>query len=158
MNEITIRKAVGDDFDAIEELWKEFMDFHKAGDSHCTRSSDGLERFREFIAGHMTSDSVLLLVAEQNGDVVGYCIAKLAKYPPVYESRDYGAVSDLAVSAAHRRTGIGERLYLAAQAWFADRGIHRIEVGVALSNETSRAFWKKMGFSPYLTLAYRTIE
>ncbi len=157
MNEVTIRKAVADDLHAIGELWKEFMDFHKAGDSHFTRSADGHERFKEFITQHISSESACVWVAEKDGKVVGYCLAMLAKRPPVFGSLDYGAVFDLAVSGAYRRSGIGERLYLAAQTWFADHGIHRIEVAVALSNEVSRAFWKKMGFSPYLTKACKTI-
>ncbi len=157
MKKIIIRKAVCDDLKAIEELWKEFMDFHKAGDSYFTRSADGHERFKEFITRHMASEGSCVLVAEMDSKVVGYCLAMLAKRPPVFENLDYGAVFDVAVSGGYRRRGIGERLYLAAQKWFADHGIHRIEAGVALSNETSKAFWKKMGFSPYMMKVCKTI-
>jgi ribosomal protein S18 acetylase RimI-like enzyme len=133
------------------------MDFHKLRDSHFARSADGHERFEEFISGHMTSDMSCVLVAAQGITVVGYCLATLAKYPPVFENRDYGTVFDLAVTESCRRNGIGERLYHEAEAWFADRGIHRIEVRVAVSNETSTAFWKKMRFSPYMTTVFKNI-
>jgi len=72
-------------------------------------------------------------------------LATLAKYLPVFETRDYGTVFDLAVTKRCRRTGIGERLYHAAETWFADHGVHRIEIRVAMSNESSTSFWQKMG-------------
>lgn len=97
-NEARIKKATQSDLTAIGILWQEFMDFHKQRDSHFARSSDGHERFKEFIASHMTADTSCVLVAEQKGDIVGYCLATLAKYPPVFESRDYGTVFDLAVT------------------------------------------------------------
>jgi ribosomal protein S18 acetylase RimI-like enzyme len=157
MNKVSIRKAVVDDLNAIGNLWQEFMDFHKRCDPHYSRSTDGHDRFKEFISGHMTSDISCVLVAEQGTTVVGYCLATLAKYPPVFENRDYGMVFDLAVTELCRRKGIGERLFHEAEAWFADRGIHRIEVRVAVSNETSTAFWKKMGFNPYVTTVFKNI-
>ncbi|MFA5393038.1 MAG: GNAT family N-acetyltransferase [Candidatus Ratteibacteria bacterium] len=157
MNKVTIRKASVDDLNAIGNLWQEFMDFHKSRDPRFTRSADGHERFKEFISGHMTLDTSRVLVAEEDGKVVGYCLAKLAKYPPVFEKQDYGTVFDLAVTERCRRSGIGAKLYHVAQVWFAEHEIHRIELRVAVSNETSTAFWKKMGFSPYATTVSKNI-
>ena len=157
MNKVTIRKAVADDLNTIGNLWQEFMDFHKRRDPHFARSTNGHEQFKEFISGHMTSDTSCVIVANQDGKAVGYCLAALAKYPPVFKNKDYGTVFDLAITERCQRNGIGERLYHAAQTWFADHGIHRIEVRVAVSNETSTAFWMKMGFSPYVTTVYKNI-
>lgn len=95
-SDVTIRKAANADLDAIGRLWQEFMDFHRDRDPHFARSADGHERFKEFIAGHITSDTSCVLVADDGGEIVGYCLATLAKYPPVFEHRDYGAVFDLA--------------------------------------------------------------
>jgi GNAT superfamily N-acetyltransferase len=157
MRNVTIRKAVVDDLNSIGNLWQEFMDFHKSRDPHFSRSTDGHDRFKEFINGHMNSETWCVLVAERDGEPVGYCLATLAKYPPVFENRDYGTVFDLAVTERYRRNGIGERLYDTVQMWFADYGVHRIEVRVVVLNETSTAFWRKMGFKPYVEIAFKTI-
>jgi ribosomal protein S18 acetylase RimI-like enzyme len=157
IDKVNIRKAAVDDLNAIGNLWQEFMDFHKRRDPHYSRSTDGHERFKEFVSGHMTSGMSCVLVAEQGTTVVGYCLATLTKYPPVFENRNYGMVFDLAVMELCRRKGIGERLFREAEAWFADRGIHRIKVRVAVSNETSTAFWKKMGFTPCVTTVFKNI-
>lgn len=158
MNELKIRQAATTDLAAIGELWEELMDFHEAGDSHYARSPDGREQFVEFIAGHMKSEQARVWVAELDGEVVGYCLSMLAKYPPVFAERDYGSVFDLAVRGSHRRQGIGALLYRTASAWFAEHGVRRIEIGVAVTNPVSTAFWNKLGFRPYLTRSYVRIE
>lgn len=152
-----IRKAGSEDLDAIGTLWQELMDFHRERDPHFVTASDGQAQFKEFIAGHIAADTSCVLIAESDGDLAGYCLATMAKYPPVFESRDYGAVFDLAVTARCRRTGIGEKMYRAAEAWFAEHGVHRIEIRVMVANEISTAFWKKMGFQPYISTVFKHI-
>lgn len=152
-----IRKAAPDDLNAIGTLWREFMDFHRDRDPHFARTADGHERFKEFISGHMASENSCVLVAEQDENIVGYCLATLALYPPVFENRDFGTVFDLAVTERYRRTGIGERLYRMTERWFAERNVHRIEIRVVESNETSTAFWGKMGFNPYVKTVVKNI-
>lgn len=158
VDEVTIRKAISDDLDAIGSLWQELMDFHKALDPHFTLSADGHVRFQESISNHMKSYTSCVLVAEEDSKaVVGYCLATLAEQPAIFDKRDYGIVSDLAVTMRCRRQGIGARLYRQAEAWFADRGIHRIEVQVVVSNEVSASFWWKMDFNPYVTTEFKNI-
>jgi ribosomal protein S18 acetylase RimI-like enzyme len=151
------RESDPGDLDAIGNLWQEFMDFHRKREAHFSRSMDGHERFKEFLTGHIASETSCVLVAQQNGKVVGYCLAMLAKYPPVFEKRDYGTVFDLAVTERSRRSGIGEKMYATVQAWFSERGVQRVEVRVAVSNETSTAFWRKMGFKPFVETVFKNI-
>jgi len=157
-NAVVIRQAKTADLDAMGTLWQEFMDFHKERDPYFTRAADGHESFKKFVAGHIAAESSYVLVAEQEGNVVGYCLSALAKYPSAFENRDYGTVSDLAVTGECRGHGIGEKLYREAERWFGECEIHRIEVHVAMSNETSTSFWRKMGFDPYVTTVVKNIE
>lgn len=157
VSELVIRKAITKDLESICFLWQEFMDFHKERDPAFTRSADGHEHFKEFIAGHLEKESSLVLVVEQDSVLVGYCLAILTKFPPVFENRDYGTVYDLAVTQKHRRVGIGEKMYKAAESWFSERGVHRIEIRVVVSNEVASAFWRKMGFSPHVETVFKKI-
>jgi ribosomal protein S18 acetylase RimI-like enzyme len=157
-NEVIIRKAASSDMDAITDLWQELMDFHYSLDPQFNRSPDSLSRFMEFISSHIKSDSSCVFVAEEEGrSLAGYCLATLGKHPAVFERRDYGIILELAVTGRRRRQGIGENLYRMAEAWFADLGIHRIEVQVAVSNEVSASFWWKMDFAPYITTEFKNI-
>ena len=152
-----IRKATQEDTRAIVELWKELMGFHKERDRHFTRSADGHKRFAEFVSGRIAHKASSILVAEQQDAIVGYCLATISKYPPVFEYQEYGAIFDLAVTENYRRKGIGQALVEAALQWFSEQEIHRVEVRVATSNENSTAFWKKIGFVPYLEVVYKEI-
>ena len=154
---LRIREAIQEDTRAIVELWKELMDFHKERDRHFTRSVDGHERFAEFVSGRIASETSCVLVAKQQNEIVGYCLATISKFPPVYEHQEYGAIFDLAVTENYRKKGIGQALVEAALQWFSEQEIHRVEVRVATSNEISTAFWKKIGFVPYLEVVYKEI-
>jgi hypothetical protein len=82
-----VRKATQEDTGAIAELWKELMDFHQERDPCFTRSVDGHERFAEFVSGRISSETSCVLVAEQQGEIVGYCLATISKFPPEMKSQ-----------------------------------------------------------------------
>ena len=154
---VVIRRAAERDVSSIVELWKELMDFHKRYDRYFSRSRTGHEGFEDFIRGHIRSDTSCVFVAEAGEDIVGYCLVAIEKYPPVLEIQEYGRVHNLAVTKDRRGKGIGKRLFRKAVNWFRRKGIHRIEVCVATSNELAREFWARMGFTPYLETGFMKI-
>jgi len=151
---ITIRKAIAEDVPSIVELWKELMDFHKARDRIFSRSATGHEAFADYVKGHITSETSSIFVAEAGKNLVGYCIAFIEKYPPVLEMSEYGLVQDLGVTKKYQRRAIGQSLLEEARNWFSDKGIRRIEARVSKANKQSKAFWAKMGFTPYLETVF----
>lgn len=57
----------------------------------------------------------------------------------------------------HRRSGIGAKLVHEMLRLFRERGIRRVEVTAADSNEAATAFWRKMGFVPYVQKSWLAI-
>ena len=156
---VIIRQATAADAPAIVELWKEFMDFHKACDPALfTRATDGHEKWAAFLSERMADATSLVLVAQAGGQLAGYCLCGLAKRRPIFAPLEYGTICDLAVTERDRRHGIGRRLFGEAQKWFASRGIHRIELGVAAANKASSAFWATMGFRPCMEKRFLEIR
>lgn len=155
--EVLIRKAGAGDLEVIGKLWCEFMDFHSARDPHYSRAEAGEKCFKEFIGKRIASADSRVLVAESGGEVVGYLLAGLTQNPPVLKERDYGVISDLAVTGRCRRMDIGGKMYREALLWFAERGVRRIELRVAAANEVSTAFWVKNGFAPYAVVLSKNI-
>jgi len=151
---ITIRRADVKDVPSIVELWKEMMDFHKERDQIFTRTVTGHEGWIEFVTDHMSNEDSRVLVAECDGQIVGHCLALISENPPVLTTKRYGLFKELAVTANHRRCGIGESLFKEAVKWFEEHGIKRIEVRVSMHNKLSTAFWRKMGLKPYLETLY----
>jgi GNAT superfamily N-acetyltransferase len=149
-NQIIIRKAVQRDIPVMVGLWKEMMDLHKERDKFFTLKAGADKKWFKFITGHISSKKSTVLVAEHNGRLVGHCLTFISEYPSVLTTKRYGVFQELAVTGDYRRNGIGQRLVEEMLKWFRKRRIKRLEVRVSVFNEISTAFWRKMGFKPYL--------
>lgn len=157
-NVIIIRPATQKDVESMVILWTEFMDFHSERDPWFKRSDTGHLRFAEFVAERIADEKSIVLVAEVDGKIVGHAIAEISSRLPVYEPEDYGQIMDVAIAETHRRSGIGEKLVEELFRIFHERGIRRVEVGMSVSNESATAFWRKMGFVPYMQKSWRLID
>ena len=155
---ITIRPATVDDVPHILRLWRELMDYHAARDRIFTVPPDGPENCQAWIEHNIQSDRSLVLVAESTCAVVGYCIAVITPYPPVLALKEYCEIYDLAVTEAHRRRGVGEALFERVKAWCREKAIQRIEAKVAVTNDLSTRFWRKMGLSPYMEIMHYDLK
>lgn len=152
--QITVREAVQNDVPALVELWKEMMDFHKERDQFFTRTATGHEGWTEFITGHISNENSCVMAAECDGQIVGHCLTFITENPPVITTKRYGLFQELAVTTNYRRCGVGEELVKEMLKWFQDHDLKRIEVRVSVHNELSMAFWRKVGFNPYLATLY----
>jgi ribosomal protein S18 acetylase RimI-like enzyme len=106
---------------------------------------------------NISDENRYVLIAQKGDEVLGYCQAIIEKHSPVLETVEYGRISDLAIASSYRRMGIGERLFKEAEKWFSARGIKRIDVRIAVTNQISTRFWRKIGFSPYLETVFMEI-
>jgi GNAT superfamily N-acetyltransferase len=145
-----IRLATTRDIPVLQELWKEFMDFHAEQEPFWTRSKKGHEVWAGFFQGHIDDDDKLALVAEDAGQLVGYGLAVLQEYPPVLVLSRYGMIRDMAVTATHRRRGVGRALFAEMERWFLIRGVEHVELNVSVANEGARRFWRSMGFRDFI--------
>lgn len=147
----TIARAGEAHLASIGELWKELMDFQGARDAFWTRAPDGHRLFVDDLRRMLADPRVLVLVALEGGEVVGYAFAKIEEPPPVLTTRRRGHIVDVIVTASRRRKGIGSALDARVRAWFKEHGIERIHLFVATANEESAAFWRRRGYVPWLT-------
>ena len=111
MSEIKYREATKQDIPKIIELWKDFIDFHKARDPFFSRSEEGPENFGKFILENLRKEDAVVSVAEANENVVAHILATIQNYPPAFDIKQYGLINDLAVASAYRRSGIGTHLF-----------------------------------------------
>jgi ribosomal protein S18 acetylase RimI-like enzyme len=155
--QITIRKATAKDVPAILELWKELMDFHKKLDSFWTRTDSGHKRFAEFLKEHINSNDACALVATDGKQLVGFCLIRISNYPPVLKKRQYGELTNIAVTKKYRRYSIGQKLVKKVRQWCVKRGISRIEARYSTENQIAAGFWAKVGFRPYLKSTFLEI-
>jgi GNAT superfamily N-acetyltransferase len=83
-------------------------------------------------------------VADLNGEVVGFIGLGIELF---YE-RDglCGRLLALVVDERFRGAGIGEALVLAAEAWFADQGVHTVMLTSRHTRPDAHRFYKRMGY------------
>ena len=136
------------------ELWEEFMDFHKDIDPRFPMRNDAQSTFREHLKNKVDKQTSLVLTAMDNNTPVGFAIAEINSYPPIFQQETFGIVDTMVVSADFRRKGIGEMILSRIFEWFESSTIHRIELSVAALNQVGYSFWRKHGFKDYVHRLY----
>ena len=100
------------------------------------------EQMKERIDSIKEGKSSIILIAEDNGDIVGYLFA-VGGNPTRVKHSVYIAVG---VGENQRGKGIGARLFEALEEWANLQNIHRLELTVMTHNIAGIALYKKMGF------------
>ncbi len=132
-----IRNMQIDDYDKVYALW-------------CSCSGLGLNSIddsREGIAKFLARNPATCFVAEEQGQIIGAILAG-------HDGRR-GHIGHTAVSAAHRRHGIGKLLVETTLNALKQQGISKVNLVVFSDNENGNLFWDKMGFVKRSDLIYR---
>jgi ribosomal protein S18 acetylase RimI-like enzyme len=101
-----------------------------------------------------------ILVAELNGEVVGFIEAALEASPdPMHRDMTYCHVVEIAVQREHRRHGIGARLLAAAEAWGFRQGATFASLEYHIANTGAGAFYRKrMGYGSAAITAIKRLR
>lgn len=150
--EAWVREARPGDVDRVVELWAEMVDYHAEHDPRFARGEGSEKGFADHLRDRLDETDYLLLVAEVDGEVVGFLNGELQKYPPCFAHRDHGYIHNLAVSSGRRREGVGAALLEEAMAWFTARRVSAVEGKVLMANSVAMGFWGKTRFEPYMQI------
>ncbi len=145
---ITIRRATPADLPALGRLGallvREHHDFDPKRFIPATSETEA--GYAWYLSTQLEVTNVAVMVAEENGEVVGYTYAGL-------EGRDYmalrgpaGALYDIVVDPAKRRRGVGRLLIDAALAFLKDLGAPRVVLSTATRNDAAQHLFESVGF------------
>ena len=102
--------------------------------------------YGSFLGSQLDEPNVIVLVAEEDGEVVGYTYAGV-------EGADYmslrgpaGVLYDIVVDPEHRGHGVGRMLLDATIAALAVRGVPRVVLSTAERNEAAQRLFARAGF------------
>ncbi len=153
-----VRRMSPGDTDAVVELWKGTVAYHAGIDARLEVREGSEEEFRRFLTRIVSSrEDVIILVAEVDGEVVGFLIGMVRERTPVFIRSIHGYITDIYVDPGFRRRGIGRRLVETAVEWFAARGLDHVRLQVAAANAAGIAFWKNLGFEDYFLELWKEI-
>jgi ribosomal protein S18 acetylase RimI-like enzyme len=99
-----------------------------------------------FLGAQLDEPKIIILVAEREGEVVGYTYAGV-------EGNDYmslrgpaGVLYDIVVDAAHRGHGVGRALLDATLEALKAKGAPRVVLSTAERNESAQRLFARAGF------------
>ena len=138
-----IRTAHDDDLPQLTALYNYYIEH--------TPATFDLEPFtverrrREWFAKYTETGPYRVLVAEEDGDIVG-----LTYSSPFRPKAAYATSVETSVYCRHGETGrgVGRLLYEALFAALADEGLHQAFGLITLPNDPSEKLHQRMGFEP----------
>lgn len=84
------------------------------------------------------------LVAEREAKVIG--MIGLMVFHAFHRDGLHGYITALVVDEAERGSGAGAALLTAAEAWFMERGVARVNLTTALHREAAHLFYERRGY------------
>jgi GNAT superfamily N-acetyltransferase len=144
----TIRLATSADLPALGRLGATLMRTHHDFDPQrfMEPGTDPADGYAWFLGRQLKDDDVVIFVAEQQGEVVGYVYAGLE---PISwkELRDAcGFIHDVVVDERARRSGTATALIEAAVVWLRERGAPRVMLWTAEQNPGAQQLFARLGF------------
>ena len=146
--DLAIRRATRADTPALGRLGAMLMRTHYAFDPlrFLAPGDSPEEGYAWFLGSQLAAADVVVLVAEQAGQVVGYVYAGLEPLSWKELRDEAGFIHDIAVDEHARRTGVAGRLLDAALAWLRDRGVPRAVLWTAEPNTAAQQLFSARGF------------
>ena len=155
---VAVRRATRDDAPAIGRLGAGLLRAHYEFDrKRFMRPELGCDQgYASFLIAQLENPDALVLVAEDEGETVGYLYAAVEPRNWKELREQAGFVHDIYVDSGRRSAGIGEVLLDAAFAWMRDRRVPRVMLWTAWNNESARRLFDRRGFRP--TMIEMTVE
>ena len=138
------------DLDRVAALWTAITHYHEPLDPVFRMRDDAGGELRELLGTLGRDVDATILVYDQDGDLLGLCIARIDRSPAIMEETERAEITDLGVRDEARRRGIGTRLVEAALDWARAAGVRRVEVQVAEKKSVAQAFWRARGFGDFM--------
>lgn len=133
-----IRKAELKDASQVADVYNYYVQ-----QTHHTFETEplGAEEMQKRIED--TTEEYPFLVAEEDGEIVGYAYATQFKLRQAYE---YASEVSIYVRNAAKQKGIGTQLYTQLFEDLQETDIHAVVAGISLPNDASVRFHERLGF------------
>ena len=146
--DITIRPATPADIPVIGRLGALLVRTHHEFDPErfIAATSRTEQGYGSFLGSQLDERDVIILVAEQHDEAVGYTYASIEGHDYMSLRGPAGVLHDIVVDPAHRGSGIGRMLLDATIAALRVRGAPRVVLATAEQNEPAQRLFTRAGF------------
>ena len=137
MNNITIRKAVLSDIEALAPIFDKYRQFY-------SKDSD-ISAAREFLLARYNHDESTIFIAIEAGACIGFT-QLYPSFSSVSLARTF-ILNDLFVSETSRKKGVALKLISAAIEFAKLSGAIRLSLSTAIDNHTAKALYDTSGWT-----------
>ena len=145
---VTVRPATRHDVPTIGRLGALLVRTHHEFDTarFIAATPRTAEGYGSFLGTQLDQPDAVVLVAEEDGAVVGYTYAGIEGHDYMSLRGPAGVLHDIVVDLAHRGQGVGQLLLDATLAELARRGAPRVVLFTASRNEAAQRLFARAGF------------
>ena len=160
MSPVLIRPARAGDAPALGRMGAQLVRMHHAQDSRrfMAPGEDVESGYRWWLTRELQRARAVVLVAEREGEVVGYAYGTA-------ETRDWNALReahgefhDLWVEDGARGAGVGARLAEELVRRLRALGVPRVMLMAAVGNESARRLFARLGWRPTMVEMTREVD
>jgi len=144
----TIRPATSADLPAVGRLGAHLVRTHHDFDPErfMAPTPQTEHAYGSFLGTQLDEPNVVVLVADRDGEVLGYTYAGVEGFDYMSLRGPAGVLYDIVVDPAHRGRGVGRMLLDATLAALSARGSPRAVLSTAERNESAQRLFTRAGF------------
>lgn len=146
--QVTVRPATREDLPALGRLAASLVRLHHEFDPQrfmpaTPRTQYG---YASWLGSQLEEKSVIVLVAEREGEVLGYTYSGVEGPDWMSLRGPAGVLHDIVVDPGHRGQGVGRQLLEATIAALEARRVPRVVLHTAARNEGAHRLFERAGF------------
>jgi ribosomal protein S18 acetylase RimI-like enzyme len=157
---ISIRPATAADLPALGRLGALLVRTHYEFDPQrfLAATPETEHAYAAFLGRQLREPNVVILVAERDGEVLGYTFAGVEGHDYMALRGPAGVLYDIVVDPAQRGRGVGRMLLDATLAALKERGAPRVVLSTAERNEAAQRLFARAGFRRTMIEMTREME
>ena len=143
-----IRRATSADLTSLGRLGALLVQEHHDFDGRrfLAATNRTPDDYASFLRSQLDDPDIVVLVAENDGGVIGYAYAAIEGYDYMSLRGPAAVLHDLIVDPEHRGLGAGRMLLNATLSYLTSRGAPRVVLSTAEQNVSAQRLFERMGF------------
>jgi ribosomal protein S18 acetylase RimI-like enzyme len=145
---ITFREAKNSEDEILKDLLAELQEYEKQFEPYYRPGTEVSAEYLAYIRRECAEHDGKIIVALDDQKIVGFiCVWRgelLDQY--VSESIEIGYISDLIVTNAYRKQGVGSQLIAQAEEYAHQKKLRMLKIGSLSRNTDSKELYRKLGY------------